>query len=157
MSGYSGGNGASITTADAYVKTGDINPLPATAGWQLIPTANIPELVIPGVVGKRCEVSWSAMRNASASAFIDVANVTGAGPTVQRYMSSGNSTPCIEGAPSFYISDTFINHSSSMGFVITAADLDNGNIRFRVAYSSIGAGILYCSNNYPFYWNAKVF
>ena len=150
-----GGGGGTITIARAYVTAGDIT-LPNTAGsWALL--SGIPELSIAAAEGDEVEISVHAMRSFVSTGFLDVAVVTGGGPTVQRYLATGTSTPALEGDPGWYAAANFMPQASGRSFTVEAGDLDGGNVRLRVAVKAAGSGTLYASTNYPFYWQVKVF
>jgi hypothetical protein len=142
----------------AYVTTGDVT-LPNTAGvWQpLLQTGGARfEIAIPAAVGDWVEIGLHAMRNTvSSTAYVDVAVITGAGPTIARYLATGSSTPGLEGDPGWYPQSTFENQSAPRGFTVTAGDLDTGSVRFALVVKAGGTGTLYASTNYPLYWMAK--
>lgn len=149
------GKATKPTIRQAWILSGDINPLPNTAAaWQ--PLAGF-ELQLPAVVGDYVELSVNAMRkDIGGNAWLDQAVVTGAGPTIARYLSSGGATPGVEGDPGWYVpSGGIVGRSASRGFTVTAPDLDGGNVRFVMAVKSNGTGILYASTNYPFFWKAE--
>jgi hypothetical protein len=151
----SGGSGAAVVVRRAIVTAGDIT-LPNTSGaWALL--TGIPELTIPAVVGSELEVLVHAMRSYTGSGYLDVVVVTGATPTVQRYLSTGTSTPAIEGDPGWYAQASFMPQSSGRSFTVASGDLDAGNVRLRIAVKAAGSGVLYASGNYPYQWSAKCF
>lgn len=138
-----------ITTRSQYFTPGDINPLPNTgSSWAPLSV----ELSIPAAVGDRVRVGVHGMRNTSANVYLDMAVVTGSGPSViKRYMATGNALPALEGDPGWYLSNGFINQSAPRQFVVTADDRDGSNVRLAVACKSNGSGILYASASYPLY------
>lgn len=149
------GKAAKPKIRQAWITSADINPLPNTAGaWA--PLSGF-EIQLPAVVGDYVELSVNAMRkDIGGNAWLDQAVVTGAGPTIARYLSSGGATPGVEGDPGWYVpSGGIVGRSASRGFTVTAPDLDGGNVRFVMAVKSNGTGILYASTNYPFFWKAE--
>lgn len=139
-----------IRMRQAYIKTGNVT-LPNTLGvW--LPLAGF-ELVIPAAVGDYVEIGTEFFLNPpGGSGFLDVGVIVGA--SVVRYMSSGTGTPAIEGMPGWYPTVSFRTVFSPMGFVVTAPDLDGGNVRWVMASLSDGTGTLFASNNGPFYWRS---
>jgi lysophospholipase L1-like esterase len=151
----SGGSGTPVRVARARVTAGDIT-FPNTSGaWALL--SGIPELAINAAVGDEIEIHVHALRSASSAAWLDVVNVTGAGPTVQRYLATGTSTPAAEGDPGWYPAQAFIVANGPRGFTVASGDLDTGQVRFRIGVKATGADTLYASTTYPFYWEAKVY
>ena len=141
----------------AYITTGNISPLPDTGGlWSQPGDPNgLPAdftLTLPAAVGDWVELGIHAMKNDNTQAFFDGAVVVGA--TVVRYLASGTNTPAVEGDPGWY-PNPFQGITSPRGFVVEAGHLDGGNIRFILASKTSGAGILYASTTFPFYWAAK--
>jgi hypothetical protein len=146
--------GSTSTFASDVVTDGDIT-LPNTSGsWGLL--TGIPELAIDASEGDWVEVTVSALRSSVATGWLDVAVVTGATPTVARYLATRTSTPPAEGDPSFYPASAFITSSGPRGFFVEAGDLDSGQVRLRVAVDADGSGTLYASTTYPFYWSVQV-
>lgn len=138
-----------------YVLTGDINPLPNTAAaWQALAGF---ELQLPAAVGDYVELSVNAMRkDAIGNSWLDMGVFVGSAPgSIVRYLSTGGGTPGFEGDPGWYVpAGGIIGRSDPRGFTVTPGDLDGGNVRFVIAVKSNGTGILYASNNYPFFWRA---
>lgn len=135
------------------VISGDVTVPSTTGAWALL--SGVPELAINASLGDWVELSMAGMRSQTANAFTDFAVVTGAGPTVRRYLSTGTSTPLAEGDPAWYPATGFLTSTGPRGFTVTANDLDAGQVRFRVAIKAGGAGIIYASAAYPWYWHAK--
>lgn len=164
----SGAATAALTTAEAYtdaavtartprivaarVTTGDVT-LPNTSGaWQALAGF---ELDISAAVGDWVEIAVSGMSAPSSSSFLEVAVIV-AGSLV-RYMSTGTGSPATEGDPSMYPQPSqFRTFGFGVkGFTVTSGDLDGGSVRFVLAVRAAGAGTLYSSASYPFYWQAK--
>lgn len=137
-----------IRMRQAYIKTGNVT-LPNTVGaWAALSGF---ELAIPAAVGDYVEIGTEFFFNPpGGSGFLDVGVIVGS--TIVRYMSSGTGTPAIEGMPGWYPTVSFRTVFSPMGFVVTAPDLDAGNVRWVMASLSDGTGTLFASNNGPFYW-----
>lgn len=139
------------TVRSAWIANGSDLTLPNTAGvWAALAGF---ELDLPASVGQWVEIGVHGMRSDTASAFLDIAVIKGT--TLVRFLATGTSTPGFEGDPGWYTnSNSFNGQSASRGFVVTSNDLDGGNVRFVVATKAAGAGTLYSSTNYPFYWRA---
>lgn len=150
------GGAGTVSFARAYVTSGDVT-LPNTSGsWALL--AGVAELSVAATAGDVVELSVHAMRTSTANAFVDVAVVTGAGPTVARYLATGTASPAVEGDPGWYPTvGGFPGQSGGRSFVATSGDIDGGNVRFRVAVLAAGTGTLYASASYPFFWQAAVY
>lgn len=147
------GKATKLVVRDGWVKTGDINPLPNTAGgWAILSGF---ELSVPAVAGDYLEVSVNAMRkDGSGNSWLDCAIVVGS--SIVRYLASGDGTPGLEGDPGWYVpAGGIIGRGSPRGFTVASGDLDTGNVRVVIAVKSNGSGILYASTNYPFYWQVK--
>lgn len=144
-----------ITITRAYVTSGDVT-LPNTLGsWALLSTGSIPELAANASVGDEIEISIHCLTSSTANNYFDVVNVTGGGPTIQRYMATGTSSPALEGNPAYY--PILSPAPSVQSFTAGSGDIDSGQVRFRIASLSAAARTLYASTNYPFYWQVKVF
>lgn len=140
----------------AWIKTGDANPLPSTGGlWKALAGY---ELVIPAVAGDYIDVALNAMRrDPSGNSWLDVAVATGVDPTTTlvRFLASGDATPGTEGDPAWYVPQVgIVGRGSGRGFTVEAGDLVAGNVHLRIAVKSNGTGILYSSTDYPMYWRA---
>lgn len=144
--------GSTITVRQAYVKTGNVNPLPNTGG-QYAPVAGF-VLSVPAAIGDYVELGLHGMRNVANNVFLDAAVITGAS-TIKRFLSTGTATGPLEGDPGWYLANSFINQSAPRGFTVTSDDLDGSNVRFAIVCNGNGTGILYASTDYPFYWQAK--
>lgn len=139
------------TIRSAWIANASDATLPNTAGvWQALSGF---ELDLPASVGQWVEIGVHAMRSNTSSAFLDIAVIVGT--TLVRYLSSGTATPGIEGDPGFYFSNGFTGQSAGRGFIAGVGDIDTGTVRFVVAVKAQGAGTLYSSTSYPFYWAAK--
>jgi hypothetical protein len=150
------GKATKLVVRQAWITSGDINPLPNTASaWQALAGF---ELAIPAVAGDYVELSVNAMRkDATSNSWLDQGVFVGSSPgSIVRYLSTGGNTPGFEGDPGWYVPGSgIIGRGAPRGFTVTNGDLDGGNVRFVIAVKSNGTGILYASSNYPFYWQAK--
>lgn len=137
----------------AYITSGNVNPFPDTAGaWVALPGF---ELSIPAAVGDDVELTITAMRTNTESAFLDAAVIVGS--TIVRYLGTGGASPGIEGDPGWYPGAPGTHYPAQngpRGFTVTAPDLDGSNVRFVIACRGAGAGQLYASTSFPFYWRA---
>lgn len=140
-----------VTIRSAWITGGD-TALPNTAGlWAAVAGF---ELDLPAVAGQWVEIGVHGMRSDTGSAFLDIAVIVGSG--LVRFLASGTATPGFEGDPGWYSNSSSFNGQSSVrGFVATSGDLDGGNVRFVLAAKAAGAGTVYSSTTYPFYWVAK--
>lgn len=149
------GTPAAVGIATARTTAGNIT-FPDTLGsWALL--SGVSELAIDAAVGDWVEIGVSGMRSQTSGAWLDTVVVTGVGPTIQRYLTTGTSSPPTEGDPSWYPVTTFALSNGPRGFVVASGDLDSGQVRFRLACKSTGSGTLYASSDYPFTWFAKNF
>jgi hypothetical protein len=136
--------------ASARITSGDVT-LPSTSGaWQALSGF---ELSIPAAVGEWVEISVSALRSHVTNAFLDLAIIVGS--SLVRHLSSGTATPAVEGNPGWYGDSGFPVINGPQGLLVASGDLDGGSVRFVVAVKAAGAGTLFASTNYPFYWQAK--
>ena len=166
-----GSAAAAVITANAYtdaglataarrpvvrqsrITTGNVTFPNTTPTWTINATLNAPQ--IPAAIGDTVEVGITALFGFSASAFIDIAVITGVS-TIARYMGSGTSSPLLEGNPGLYpTSSSFTRALSPQSFVVEAADLDGGNVRFALVSRAAGAGQAFANTNYPFAWLVK--
>jgi hypothetical protein len=140
----------------AYITTGNVNPLPNTAAaWAALAGF---EIQIPAVVGDYVDLSLVAMRHVgggAANVMLDAAVRVGSSNV--RYLSTGSATPPTEGDPGWYSATNIVGRAGARGFTVVSGDLDAGNVRFVVAVKANGTGILYASTDYPFYWRATNF
>jgi hypothetical protein len=137
-----------IRMRQAYIKTGNVTFPNTAAAW--LPLAGF-ELSIPAAVGDYVEIGAEFFIDpASTTPFTDIGVIVGS--TIVRFMSSGTGTAAVEGMPGFYPTASFRTVFSPMGFVVTAPDLDGGNVRWVVATNSAGTGTLFASTAGPFYW-----
>lgn len=143
--------GSSLVVAQRRITSGNVDPLPNTAGaW--VPLAGF-EISIPAAVGDWLRLSIRAMRTeGSSGAFMDFAVLTGAGPSIARYLSNGLSTPCVEGDPAFYFSGGYLYQTAPIGLRVEASDIDAGQVRIGVVVKASGSGKLYGSPDFPFNW-----
>jgi hypothetical protein len=132
----------------AWITTGDTVMPNTAAAWQALAGY---ELDVPAVTGDHVELGFSAMRNVNSNTFLDIGVLVGT--TIVRFLATGTNTPALEGDPAFYqTSSGFVGHANPRSFTTVAGDIDGVNVRFVVVVKSTGAGTLYSSANYPFYW-----
>lgn len=125
--------------------------MPNTGGsWELF-VGGPPEYTIPASVGDDIQVAYSYLIAGASNSYADLAVVTGATPTHQRYLSSGIATPSFQGASGNYPSGAgFEGRSGTLGFIAEASDIDSGNIRLRwTIKTSTADGKMYANDNYP--------
>lgn len=125
--------------------------MPNTGGsWELF-VGGPPEYTIPASVGDDIQVAYSYLIAGASNSYADLAVVTGATPTRQRYLSSGIGTPSFQGASGNYPSGAgFEGRSGTLGFIAEASDIDSGNIRLRwTIKTSTADGKMYANDNYP--------
>lgn len=142
-----------LIVRQAYITSGNAT-LPDTSGaWQILTGF---QLSIPASVGDYVELGAHGMRNNTETGFLDIAVVSGS--TIVRYLATGTSSPAVEGDPGWYPtgpSAPFPNQAAPRGFAVTEADLNAGNVTFAVVVKAAGAGTLYASSDFPWYWQAK--
>jgi hypothetical protein len=142
-----------LVVRQAYITSGNAT-LPDTGGaWQILTGF---ELAIPAGVGDYVELGAHGMRNNTETGFLDIAVVSGA--AIVRYLATGTSSPAVEGDPGWYPtgpSAPFPNQAAPRGFTVTSDDLNGGNVTFAVVVKAAGAGTLYASPDFPWYWQAK--
>jgi hypothetical protein len=153
------GGGASFEIVEARITSGDFTPPNTSGNWAKPGDANglstaFRLTITDAQVGDWVEIGLRGMRNDTTSALYDFAVQVGS--SIVRYLSSGTSTPSLEGDPSMYPVSGFRPHAGvPAGFFVTSGDLDSGQIRFVLANKTAGAGTFYASSNYPFWWVAK--
>ncbi len=134
---------------DAYVKTGNVDPIPNTSGsWAELPGF---ELELPALVGDEVALFMHGMRNSTETAYLTAA--VKVGDTRVRYLSSGTDQPAVEGDTGWYPGQ-YTAQSGPRGFTVEAGHLDGGVVRFVLVCKGNGAGVLYASEAFPFYWRA---
>ncbi|MDF2969378.1 MAG: hypothetical protein K0Q93_3156 [Nocardioidaceae bacterium] len=142
-----------LVVRQAYITSGNTT-LPDTAGaWQILSGFL---LAIPASVGDYVELGAHGMRNNTETGFLDVAVVSGA--SIVRYLATGTSSPAVEGDPGWYPTGPaapFPNQAAPRGFTVAEGDLNSGVVTFAVVAKATGAGTLYASSDFPFYWQAK--
>jgi hypothetical protein len=152
LSPFTGGR---VAIVDQHITTGNIT-CPNTGGvlWTIItkPDTTRLELDLPAAVGNRVQLGVTGMRTGSDS--IDVAVVVGT--TQVRYLSTGTVTPASDGDVGWYAAGggPFFLNNSPRGFVVTAGDLDGGNVRFCMVSNGSGLSIIEAATTDPFYWCA---
>lgn len=139
------------------ITSGNVTPLPNTSGSFALPGQpnGLPldfVLSIPAAVGDWVEISIHGMKGDNTQSFFDAA--VRVGSTAVRWMSTGTSTPAVEGDPGWY-PPPFNTITSSRGFVVEAGDLDGSDVVFVLGNKSANAGTLYASATFPFYWQVK--
>ena len=70
-----------------------------------------------------------------------------------RFLSSGGSTPAVEGAAAFYQDTTYLPYGVSFEFEVEAGDLSGGNVTVVFATKGDGGGALF-AQAYPLAWRA---
>lgn len=130
---------------------GNTYDLPSTSDVWALFAAGPAECTIQANVGDDISVYYDFLIQTHVSSFFDFAVVTGGTPTVQRYLSSGSSTPTFNGPSGSYPSNEgFQGIKGSLGFTVQSADLDAGFVRLRWAIkTSTANGKIYANNNYP--------
>lgn len=130
---------------------GDTYNLPSTSDTWALFTAGPAEQTIQANVGDDISVYYDFLMQIHVSSFFDFVVVTGGTPTVQRYLSSGSSTPSFNGPSGSYPSnEQFQGVSGMLGFAVEATDLDSGLVRLQWAIRTTTAnGKIYANNNYP--------
>lgn len=125
--------------------------LPNTSGvWGL--DAIIPaEYTIQANVGDDISLYYDFLSDTHSAFAFDFVTVTGGTPTIQRYLSSGTSSPSSDGPSGSYpATERFQGMSGMVGFAVQAGDLDTGSVRLRWAIkSTVDTGKIYADNNYP--------
>ncbi|MEV8439144.1 hypothetical protein AB0425_17355 [Actinosynnema sp. NPDC051121] len=147
------GKNARVVVRRARITSGNVTPANTAGGWTILAGF---ELAIPAAVGDDVEVSVHAMRTNTENLFLDVAVVVGS--TVVRYLATDTNTPAVEGDPGWYPGAPGTHYPTQSGprsFDVTADDLDAGQVRFVVVVKSGGAGTVYASTDFPFYWQAR--
>ena len=145
-----GGGGSTLVVKRATVTAGNITP-GASTPW--VALSGGPTLALPAAIGDYVEFSLlSAMWDPGAS-FLDLAVIVGG--SAVRYLSSGTSTPAIEGAPPFYADpQTYHNYGPTFEFEVESGDLSGGNVTVGFMTRGDGGGTLFASTDYPLRWRA---
>jgi hypothetical protein len=130
---------------------GDTYNLPNTASAWVLFAVGPSEYTIQANVDDDISLEYDFLMDRHVTAKFDFAVVTGSTPTIQRYLSSGSSTPSADGVCGSYPSnETFQGVNGTTGFTVQSADLDSGFVRLRwVIKTSIDTGKIYANNNYP--------
>lgn len=140
----------SFTTVfrSAYIANASDFTLPNTGGaWQIMTGF---ELDIPASAGHLVELSVRGMRSDTSGACVDLAFVVGG--SIVRYLSTGTSSPALEGDPAWYFANSFMTQSSDRKVSLVSGDIDTGNLRVVLVAKASGAGTVYSSANYPWWW-----
>lgn len=135
------------------ITTGNVTFPNSAPSWAINTTLNAP--AIPAAVGDYIEVSLTALFDFASDSFLDVGVITGAGPTIVRYLGSGSGTPLVEGNPGLYPDPAFNREFGTQGFVVTAPDLDAGTVRLALVSLATGSGQALASAAFPFAWCVK--
>lgn len=136
-----------ITIVEERIVSGDTT-LPNTSGaWQALSGF---DLSLAAAEGDYIDTTVHAMRSVVGTGFIDLA--ISVGGSIVRYLATGTSTPGLEGSPGFYAVNGFLPLAGPRGFVVQSGDLSGGTVTVIVAVKAAGAGTLFSSSNYPFYW-----
>ncbi len=143
------GGGSTMVVKRATVTSGNLT-LASTTPWVAVPSG--PSLALPAVAGDYVEFQIVSMLGNFSTNFVDLA-VT-AGGSLVRYLSSGTSTPAVEGAPAFYGDGAFDRYGPVFEFVVAAGDLAGGNVTVVFATQGSGGGTIYASTAYPLRWRA---
>lgn len=130
---------------------GNTYNLPNTANAWALFAAGPSEYTIQANVGDDISVYYDFMMQIHVSSFFDFVVVTGATPTIQKYLSSGDTTPTFNGPSGSYPSnEQFQGISGMLGFTVGSGDLDSGSVRLRWAIkTSTDTGKIFANNNYP--------
>lgn len=130
---------------------GNTYDLPNTSDTWALFAAGPVEQTIQANVGDDISVYYDFLMQIHVSSFFDFVVVTGATPTIQRYLSSGSSTPTFNGPSGSYPSnEQFQGVNGMLGFAVESGDLDSGNVRLRWAIRTTTAnGKIFANNNYP--------
>lgn len=131
---------------------GNTYDLPSTSGvWGL--NAAIPmEYQIAAHVDDDISLDFDFLTDTRTAFAFDFVVVTGGTPTIQRYLSSGTSSPSSDGPSGSYPNSTerFQGMKGIVGFKVEAGDIDSGFVRLRWAIKSTAAtGKIFANNNYP--------
>lgn len=159
--GTNGSNGTDAFTPvvrRATIVSGNVT-IPDTGGgypssnWAVL--AGVPELSVPAAIGHYVQVGYNALREGVTHWGMDLAVVTGPGPSIARFLSSDSATPTAAGDPGQYPTDgTFQGHAAPLDLVVEAGDLDAGAVRIAVVAMGDGVGTrtLRATPSYPFKW-----
>lgn len=131
---------------------GNTYDLPNTSdAWALFGGAGPSEYTIQASVGDDVSVYYDFLMQIHVTSFFDFVVVTGGTPTIQRYLSSGSSTPSFNGPSGSYPSnEQFQGVNGMLGFSVEAGDLDSENVRLQwVIKTSTTTGKIFANNNYP--------
>lgn len=135
------------------ITTGTVTFPNSAPAWAINATLNAP--AIPAAVGDFIEVSLTALFDFAADSFLDIGVITGGPATIVRYLGSGSGTPLVEGNPGLYPDPAFQGFLGTMGFVVTAPDLDGGNVQLALVSLATGSGMALASAAFPFQWLVK--
>lgn len=117
--------------------------------WQILTDG--PEYSIAAAAGEDIEVSWDCLVESAGTWWQDLVVVTGAGPSIQRYLTTKTNVAPFEGVPGNYpVGPSFQGRQFLGGFTTQVSDLDGGTVRLRWAVKANGAGgRMYANPNYP--------
>ena len=136
----------------AYITSGDVTSTSGGGTWGSMTGF---ELQLPASAGDWVEISVTCLTKRVSSTRYDVGIKVGS--SIVRYLSSGSSTPSVDGDPGWYPApdNAYVGTRGTKGFIVSSGDIDSGNVRFVMATASTGTtSILYASTNYPFFWRA---
>ncbi len=144
--------GTTLVVRKSRITSGDIALNLGAGAWNQLVTLT---LAIPAVVGDYVELEAPLFMTQSGNSFLDLAVIVSGG--TPRVASTDTNTPAVEGLPGLYKDpNAFRTSMGPWGFVVTAGDLDGGNVNFGVIMKGT-TGTLYASASYPFLWSAKNF
>lgn len=125
--------------------------LPNTSSTWTFFAAGPAEYTIAANVGDDVNIEYDFLMDFHETAAFDFVVVTGGTPTIQRYLSSGDSTPSDIGPSGNYPPNIrFQGLNGSMGFTVASGDLDSGFVRLRwLIKTSVDTARIFADNNYP--------
>jgi hypothetical protein len=133
--------------------SGDINPLPDTAGaWAILnQTAPVEpfSVTIDAEIGDRIEVQTNGLIFPHATSKFDLAIIVAG--AAERYLSSEAAVPSPDGDPGWYPDNTYLRGKGPKHFDVVADDLEDDTVTVGIAFKGNGAnGVFHASSNYPF-------
>lgn len=144
--------GSTLVVRKSRITSGDILLNLGAGAWNQLVTLT---LAIPAAIGDYVQLEAPLFMTQSGNSFLDLAVVVAG--VAARYASTDTNTPAVEGLPSLYKDpNAFRTSIGPWGFVVTAGDLDGGNVNFSVWMKGT-TGTLYASASYPFQWQCKNF
>lgn len=128
--------------------TGDVPPDTGGLWAEFTPTGT---LVIPAAAGDFIDLKVAFATLPSDSTFWDVAVKNG---SLVRFLSSGSSSPLVEGDPAFAPFSAVRPFGYTGWLDVEAGDLSGGNVTFVMAVKSNNTGKVLLNANDPFRWSA---